>query len=132
MAMVEENSRSLRDIGMGAAVPHFAVSRSRFIPISGLERLTANEFSRDSFQVYLLHSWRFGANEVARSVIPSKTGALERVLRATGRYSMRRWGSDAPSTLTSRSEAHLSLVKVPEGKDGEAVVKMSRERVYLD
>ena len=50
-----------------------------------------------------------------RTVSTHKTGALNRVLRATGRYSMRRLGKIALSTTTSRSLLHLSL-KVPEGK----------------
>lgn len=61
----------------------------------------------------------------AVSVPVRKTGALERVLRATGRYSMRRWGSDAPSTTTSRSKAHR-LLKVSEGKRVGAEVQDER------
>jgi hypothetical protein len=59
----------------------------------------------------------------AQTVSLRKTGALERVLQATGRCSMRRWGKVSflsPSTTTPWSYAHIQL-KAPEGKRREAV-----------
>jgi len=57
---------SFRGIGMGTAVPHFAVSQPCHIPVLGLERLTANEFTREFFQVYKFHSCGSGRNETLR------------------------------------------------------------------
>lgn len=85
----------------------------------------------DSFRVWGRHSRRNSANEgLCAAVDPHKTGALARVLRATAQYSICGWGFFAPSTTTSRSQAHLS-VKAPEGKCGKAESKMSREVVSL-
>src|SRR5208283_1028176 len=80
------------------------------------------------FQVYLLHSWRFGANEVARSVIPNETNALaSRVLQATAQYSICDWDSVLiPFThyvlVTSRIlkalEASAGRLRFEEGSGG--------------
>ena len=101
-------------------------------------RESVSAYHQLPFRVYLLHSRPIiiRANEVAllpgfRSTVnPNKTDALERVLQATAQYSICGCGGDAAPTTTSWSIAH-SLAKASEGKFGGAVVRMSREVVYL-
>lgn len=79
------------------------------------------------FQVWGRHSWRFGANEgLSVSVHPGQTATPAKVLRATGRYSIRR--GDAASTLTSRLYTQYSL-KAAEPHLDVLKSKLRRERV---
>ena len=56
-----------------APAPHFAVSQGLHLG-RRLERLTANEFTREFFRLYKVHCWRFGANEPLR--FASKSDSL--------------------------------------------------------
>jgi hypothetical protein len=109
------------------------------MPFARTHQLTSPSYSRKSsgeialfFQVYLLHPWGYDPNEAAScgcKVLPFETSALERVLRATARYSIRGWRSNSPSTNTSRSTLQI-LKKALEGQMGRAK-RLRWELVHL-
>jgi hypothetical protein len=78
-------------------------------PILKQERERSSANVPESFGVWSRHSLAsFGPNEgLSASVHPGKTATPAKVLRATGRYSMRR--ADVGSTTTSRSYTQKSL-----------------------
>jgi hypothetical protein len=58
-----ENVRSFRSLRGGRCCTPLRREPAAFTSLLKLERLTANEFSREFFQVWSRHSWRLRANE---------------------------------------------------------------------
>lgn len=127
--------------------------------LAGFPRKCSGNVPRP-FGVYLLHSLRFGANEVLFTIFgrsgasesgcdlricshssastargdstvrPGQTATPARVLRATAQYSICGWGFYTPSTPTSRSYADKSL-KAAEPHLEVLEASISREGVSL-
>jgi hypothetical protein len=106
---------------------------SRGLSPEGRRHLFPLESSRlelpQTFGVYLLHSLGTVPNEVSvrASVHPGQTATPAKVLRATGRYSMRR--GDSASTPTSRLYTQDSLKAAEPHLEG-LKLNLRREGVY--